>query len=174
MIFYSKKRENRIAFAYYAVAKYDSIKESEPDIISYKFDDDMIYLFLRNIVDLNSPTNPYYFINNNKSLAGNLDHCFAYKIQGKDTIIGGWELLNCYRKKYSNKACYLCYLSAIILSYHFANQDIPIQEEDKDFFIYCLKKLNLEEYEDCTEHFCLRSVREELAKKLVFEIENLS
>lgn len=166
MLFYSKKRENRIAFAYYAVAKYDSIKKNKADILTHKFDDDMIYIFLRNIIDFNTPTG--------ESLSSNLDHYFACAIQGKDTIIGGWEFLNCYRKKYSDRACYLSYLCAITFSYHFANQDLPIKEEEKDFFNYCLKKLHLEEYEDFAEHFCLRSVRDDLAKKLVFEIENLS
>jgi hypothetical protein len=173
MFFYSKKRENRIAFAYYAVSKYDSIKESESDILTHK-SDDMIYLFFRNIINLNSPTNPQFLINNGKSLSSNLDHCFAYEIQGKDTIIGGWEFLDCYRKKYSDRACYLSYLCAITQSYNFADQDLPIQEEDKDFFIYCLKKLNLEEHENFTEHFCLRDVREAFAKILFFDIENLS
>jgi len=174
MFFYSKKRENRIAFAYYAVAKYVSIKESKPDIITYKFDDDIIYIFLRNIINLDVPKNPQFLINKGESLSSNLDHCFAGEIQEKDTIIGGSEFLNCYYKKYSNRACYLCYLCAITFSYTFANEDISIKEDDRDFFIYCLKKLNLEEYEECAKHFCLRSVREELSKKLWFEIQNLT
>ena len=171
MFFSNKKRENRIAFAYYAVANYESLKKLKPEI-NFSECDEHIYYFFRCITDLNYPSYPYNFSRRGISLASNLDHCIAYIMQGKTSIIGSYMLIDHHRKKY-DEACYLAYLCATTLAYHFADQDLPIKEEEKDFFCYCYKKVGLDEHEKYSEHFCLRTVREDFAKILWFKIQNL-
>ena len=83
-------------------------------------------------------------------------------------------MYNLEKQRFYKRVSELTLLAIFSESYHFANDNLPIEEDDLELYTILLKLCNLNEFTSLSETFCLRETRQKLERKIWKNLDELS
>lgn len=159
-MFYSQRSLNLHSFGAYTFAYYKSLG------IRNDFENDYLPVYLKQITEDKRTFHDFFFGKKYNTYDADKRIIICKVIDTVEDVLFPTVLFQFEKQRFYKQAASLTLLAIFSESYHFADVNEPIQEDDMELFTTLLEICHMNEFAELSESFCLRETREKLEQKI--------
>ena len=168
-MFYSQRNLNLQSFSAYTFSYYKSL-----EITNWDFAEKILPIYLKKIAEDKKTLYDFFFGRVYCTYDADVRNIIGKVIDTTEKASFPSVMFNLEKQRFYKLAAALTLLAIFSESYHFADDNLPIEEDDLELYTTLLKLCNLNECISLSETFCLQETRQKLERKIWKNLDELT